>query len=230
MRFGFRKLLPRIGTAAVLVAVLVLSRSASAEYFQFGTTINIGAVAPVPTSVAGDGTANVVVTSAVGTPIVFTGLETNTTENLVGIDGGTDIVFGIIDFQVVNATPLQNISIPFTFNVTITDYPTDTVTVPEGSGVFQVTGLISGTIGAGRKVNMNNISFNPVAPILIGNDLYSMTLNQILPPGPVFPGAIGAHVEIVPEPSALALIGLGLVSLATPAVRRRMRLRRNGSQ
>jgi hypothetical protein len=122
---------------------------------------------------------------------------------------------------VVNATPLQAITIPFTIDVTITDYPTDTVGVPDGSGVFTVNGIISGTIGAGRKVNLNNIIVNPVAPILIGGDLYSMTFNTIVPPGPFFPGAIGAHVEVVPEPATLALLGLGAFAVAIPALRSR---------
>ncbi len=145
-------------------------------------------------SPVGNGTNNVVITTAGGTPIVFTGLDTVPPENLVGKDGGTDLVFALIDVQVVNATPQQNISIPFTFDVTITDYPTDNTTdgPPDGSGIFHISGSISGKLGPGRKVNMNNIVLNPVAPILIGGDLYSMNLNTIVPPGPFFAGAIGA--------------------------------------
>lgn len=142
-------------------------------------------------SIVGNGTSFVTVLTAGNTPINFEGLASVGPENLVGDDGGTDLVFGRIDVLVLNATPLQAISIPFTFDVTITDYPTDVVGVPDGSGVFSVSGLISGTIGAGRKVNMNNIVLNPVAPILIGGDLYTMTLNTIVPPGPFFAGVIG---------------------------------------
>ena len=210
----------------MLAAVAGFCRQAPAEYFQFSTTTTIGAVTPLPTNITGNGTNSAVITSSGGTLIVFSGLFTNMTENLVAFDGGTDLVFGSIDVQVLNATPQQNISIPFTFDVTITDYPTDTVTTPDGSGVFHVSGSISGKFGPGRKVNMNNIVLNPVSPILIGGDLYSMNLNTIVPPGPFFPGYIGAHVEIIPEPATFALFGLGLVGLATPAVRRWRKTRR----
>jgi hypothetical protein len=173
-------------------------------------------------SIAGNGTNFVQILTAGNTPINFTGLASVGPENLVSANGGTDIVFGLIDVAVINGTPLQNISIPFDFEVTITDYPTDTIGLPDGSGTFNVTGTISGTIGAGRKVNMSTIVVNPVAPILIGGDLYTMTFNTLVPPGPTFGGAIGAHVEVVvPEPATCVLLGLGVFAVAIPAVRRR---------
>jgi hypothetical protein len=215
--------LPRlVGACVMLAAVVGFCRQGSAEFFQFSTTTTIGAVTPVGSTIMNNGTDFVTILTPVPatTPIQFTGLASTGPENLVATDGGTDLVFGLIDVLVVNATPLQVISIPFTFNVTITDYATDINVNPQGSGIFVITGNISGTIGAGRKVNMSNIVVNPVAPILIGNDLYSMTFNTIVPPGPFFPGAIGAHVEIVPEPATCAMLGMGLVGLAFPAVRR----------
>jgi hypothetical protein len=217
-----RPLFPRLVGGCVLIAAMMgYCRQGSAEFFQFSTTTTIGAVAPVPMSIAGNGTNFVQILTAANTPISFTGLASIGPENLVSGDGGTDIVFGLIDVQVVNATALQNILIPFTFDMTITDYPTDLVGIPDGVGVFSISGVISGTIGAGRKVNMNNIVVNPVAPILIGNDLYTLTFNTLVPPGPFFPGAIGAHVEVVPEPATCVLLGLGVVAIAIPAVRRR---------
>lgn len=211
-----------IGACVMLAAVVGFCRQGSAEFFQFSTTTTIGAVTPVGSSIMNNGSNFVTIMTPVPatTPIQFTGLASTGLENLVATGGGTDLVFGLIDVLVVNATPLQAISIPFTFNVTITDYATDVVGVPQGSGVFAVNGVISGTIGAGRKVNLNNIVVNPVAPILIGNDLYSMNFNTIVPPGPFFPGAIGAHVEIVPEPTTYAMLGMGVVGLAIPALRR----------
>jgi hypothetical protein len=206
----------------MLAAVVGFCRQGSAEFFQFSTTTTIGAVTPVGSNIVGNNTNFVTIMTPIPatTPIQFTGLASTGVENLVATGGGTDLVFGLIDVLVVNATPLQNISIPFTFNVTITDYATDVVGVPQGSGVFAVNGVISGTIGAGRKVNLSNIVVNPVAPIAIGGDLYSMTFNTIVPPGPFFPGAIGAHVEIVPEPATYAMLGMGAVGLAIPALRR----------
>lgn len=215
-----------IGGCTLLVALVGFCRQGSAEFFQFSTTTEIGAVVPAPMSISGNNTDFVTLTTAGNTKIEFTGLATSPPENLVATNGGTDIVFGLVNVLVVNATPLQNLTIPFTFHVQIVDYPTDTVTVPEGSGTFDISGVMSGTIGAGRKINLANIVINPVAPILIGGDLYTMNFNTIVPPGPYFPGAIGAHVEIVPEPSSIALFGLGVLAVATPALRRRRGLLR----
>jgi hypothetical protein len=205
----------------MLAAVAGFCRQGSAEFFQFSTTTLIGAVVPVPMSITTNGTNFVTVMTPASTPIQFTGLASVGPENLVSGNGGTDIVFGLIDALVVNATPLQAIIIPFTYSVTITDYPTDVVGPPNGVGVFTITGQISGTVGAGRKVNLSNIVVNPVAPILIGGDLYSMTFNTVVPPGPFWPGAIGAHVEVIPEPATCVMLGIGAIGLALPALRRR---------
>lgn len=210
-----------VGACVMLAAVAGFCRQGSAEFFQFSTTTLIGAVVPVPMSITTNGTNFVTVTTPSSTPIQFTGLASFGLENLVATSGGTDIVFGLIDALVVNATPLQAITIPFTYSVTITDYPTDVVGVPNGVGVFTITGQISGTIGAGRKVNMSNIVVNPVAPILIGGDLYAMTFNTVVPPGPFWAGAIGAHVEVIPEPATCVMLGMGAIGLALPVLRRR---------
>ena len=216
-------LFPRvIGACVMLTALVGFARQSSADFFQFGTTVTLGAVAPPPSGLVGNGTASVSLSTALGTQIQFTGLQTTGLENLVAIGGGTDVVFGLIDTLVVNATPFENITIPFAFDLTVTDYPTDVVGVPNGSGVFQVTGTMSGTIGAGRKVNLNNIVVNPVANQVIGGSEYSVVFNTIVPPGPFFPGAIGAHVEIVPEPATWAMLGMGAIAMGY-AIRRRKR-------
>lgn len=216
-------LLPRvIGACVMLTALAGYCRPSSADFFQFGTTINLGAVVPAPNAIVGNGTDSVTLTTAALTNIQFTGLESSGPENLVATDGGTDVVFGLIDTLVVNATPLQNLTIPFTFDVTITDYPTDIMINPTGSAVFQVTGTMSGTIGAGRKVNLSNIVVNPVATQFIGGNEYSLVFNTVVPPGPFFPGAIGAHVEIVPEPATWAMLGMGALAIGC-VIRRRQR-------
>lgn len=220
-----RPLFPRLVGGCVLIAAMMgYCRQGSAEFFQFSTTTTIGAVAPVPISIVNNGSDFVTILTAANTPITFTGLSSVGPENLVSENGGTDLVFGRIEVFVVNLTAFQNITIPFTFDVTITDYPTDTIGIPDGVGTFSVSGVISGTIGAGRKVNMSNIVLNPVAPILIGGELYAMTFNggtPLVPPGPSFGGVIGAHVQVVPEPATCVLLGLGVVAVAIPAVRRR---------
>lgn len=212
-----------IGVCVMLTALVGFCRTSSADFFQFGTTVNIGAVVPAPNNLVGNGTSAVTLTTAGNTTIQFTGLDSSGPENLVAIDGGTDVVFGLIDVLVVNATPLQNLTIPFAFDLTITDYATDTVGVPTGNGVFQITGTMTGTVGAGRKVNLSNITVNPVANQFIGGNEYQVVFNTIVPPGPFFPGAIGAHVQVVPEPATWAMLGMGVVALGYAARRRTRR-------
>jgi hypothetical protein len=202
---------------------LVQASPASAEFFQFSTTTTLGAIVPAPTSVSNNGTPLVSVLTAGGTPISFEGLNTVGPENLDASGIGTDIVFSIIDVSVINASPLEAINIPFDIKVAVTDYTGDTTaSAITGSAIFSVTGTLSGTIGAGRKVNLNSVSFNPIASQVIGTDLYSFVINTFVPPGPFFPGAIGAHVTAnpVPEPGTMALLGVGAVGLVLPAIRR----------
>ncbi len=87
-----------------------------------------------------------------------------------------------------------------------------------------LTGTLSGTIGAGRAVNLNNLtnySFDgaPSKTVQIGSTLYNITTTAYQPPGPYSPpvglqppsglGALGAHFVAVPEPGSMALLSLG---------------------
>jgi hypothetical protein len=52
-----------------------------------------------------------------------------------------------------------------------------------------------------------------------------------VPPGIANAGAFGAHVEVVrvPEPGSVALLGMGVLALAVPAIGRRRRNRQRWS-
>jgi hypothetical protein len=87
-----------------------------------------------------------------------------------------------------------------------------------------------GKVGGGKQVNLSTNTYTP--PIIpgqvIGTEFYTFALNSYVPPGPIFPGTVGAHVQarIVPEPSTVALLGFGLLALATPALWRSRRISR----
>jgi hypothetical protein len=205
----------------MFVALIGHCRTASAEFFQYSTTTDIVTVVPAANTIMNNGTGFVTIMTSANTPIQFTGLDTSGPENLDATGIGTDIVFGLIDTLVVNATPLQPLSIEFIFHLTVDNYAGDTTaSTLEGSAIFDIHGTISGTIGAGRKVNMNNFAIDPIAPQLIGNDIYFLQINTLVPPGPFFNGAIGAHVSLIPEPATATLLGIGIIGLATPAIRR----------
>ncbi|REK19121.1 MAG: PEP-CTERM sorting domain-containing protein [Planctomycetota bacterium] len=206
----------------MLVAVMAYCRPASAEFFQYSTTTDIGAVVPAGSTVMDNSTNFVTIMTPASTPIQITGLDTTgQIENLDGSGIGTDIIFGLIDVLVVNATPGQTVSIEFTFHVNIDNYDGDTTaSTLLGSGTFDVHGTVSGTIGSGRKVNMSTFNIDPIPVMNIGGQPFELTINTLVPPGPFFSGAIGAHVTVIPEPATATLLGLGIFAMATPALRR----------
>jgi len=209
-------------------------QQASAEFFQFSTTVTAGALPP-GTSITNNGTAQVdIVTPAPAlTPITLYGLDSTALggDNIDAGSGGSDIVVANIKVLVNRNTPLQSpFTLPLTFHVNISDYSTDFGGVPNASGTFNVTGLVQGTIGPGTKVNLSSYTVDPIAPLTIGGEVYTLSLASYVPPGPLNLGAFGFHVAAraidVPEPSTLVLLGGAALILATPAIRRRRRTSR----
>jgi hypothetical protein len=149
-------------------------------------------------------------------------------DNIDGSGTGSDIVISAIQAVTTRTSPLENISIPYSFQLTIADYPTDTGGVSLHNGIFTINGILTGTVGAtggGKKVNIQNqfLSIIPASQT-IGNETYAVSSPSYVPPGPTNNGAFGLHVSSrtlpVPEPGTLALLGMGLFALATHAYRR----------
>jgi hypothetical protein len=97
------------------------------------------------------------------------------------------------------------------------------------TGSLTFTGTLNGTVSA-TSTNLTTTFGSPlVQSLLLGKDLYTVSLN--LPPGPSSTlGGIGAHVVVEsaqvknsPEPAGLVLAGLGapLVALGLWGRRRR---------
>jgi hypothetical protein len=146
--------------------------------------------------------------------------------------GGSDIVIGNISVAGLDHTfsPQQIVNIPYVLKVTISDYGSafTPVGIP-GTNFFTVTGRVTGTIGAGNRVNIstNTYGANPGA-IFIGTDQFALDLTRpqnYVPPGPSLAGTFSAHISgqlngNIPEPSTLTLAGFGLLSISIPAFRR----------
>jgi len=208
----------RLLTMSVVAALAVAAgaHQAAAEFFTFSTTV-------LPTSVTTPG--NVTVT--------LTPLSVNTPgDNLDATAPGTDMVFGSISVTGLTLTSvLEPINIPYTFQVSMSNYLAGNDAVPTGPPtIFNVSGVLTGTVGAGKKVNIANSYTFPTLTDTVGGELYHFSSLSYVPPGIFNSGAFGAHVEVgVPEPGTFALLALGSVALATPALRRVRRISQRAS-
>lgn len=214
-----------------LAMIAATCRPAAAQYFQYDTTLTLSNISPMESGLGGNGTDDVMLTTDMGTLIEFQALDSSVIfpDNLDSTGTGTDIVFGTIDVTTSNATPFENLSFDFDFKVDLSNYTTNSGGISDGLGTFHITGMLTGTIGAGLKLNLNTISVDPIPSQVIGGNTYSLVFQtqHFTPPGPIFPGAIGVHVtSVVPEPSTLTLMAAAALGLATTALRRRRKSRR----
>jgi len=214
-----------------LVALTGYAQRASAEFFQFGTTVSIlTPVMPPGSTIVG---VNPSVSPGIHTPdnvtITLIGQASNSPgDNLDATGFGSDIVFGSISVAGVTNVPipstLETISIPYVFHISVNDFTTATGAFADDSATFDISGIVSGTVGPGKRVNLSTNTYSPgnVLTKVIGGEHYTLSLNTYVPPGPTNPGFFGAHVtaRIVPEPGTITLLGFGALALAIPAYRR----------
>jgi hypothetical protein len=232
---SFGKTARRLGVAGLLalaIVVLPTARQARAEFFQFATTVTIlNGFLPPTSTVAGQNTATATLTTPAPNlvAIALQGAASNSPgDNVDGTTTGSDIVFANIAVtNLKNTTLLENVSIPYTFHIVVSDYPTFNSVGAIASASFDITGLMTGTVGklgGGKQVNIstNTLDAGNVLMKTIGTEIYTLSSFTYVPPGPFNPGAFGVHVtaRLVPEPSTVALLGIGLLALATPAWRR----------
>jgi len=217
---------------ALAIALGVGLPGARAEFFEFSTTVSISPVGTTPTTPPAviTGPNPVVVTQGsfvqvspswnfntpAGNNITLLPLQSNPLPPRQNAQGnGTDIVFGRIDPNTLSlATTNEPVAFNYSFSITVTDYPSAVSNASQGTGVFTVSGRISGNLG-NNQVNLGNQYFT-IPPItqVIGGATYTITSLAFLPPGLDNNGRFGAHiVTVVPEPTSLALCGIGAVGL-----------------
>lgn len=225
------KLLRLASVCMVVLAVMACAVPARAEFFQFNTTLAIlNSLMPPspPADVTNNNSAAVTIDldqfDAAAAVILITGQESNSpNDNIDGTGLGSDIVFGNIAVTTTNVpmTPFENVTIPYVFHLSITDYSSFSSALAVDSKTFDIKGEVTGSVGPGKKVNLstNTYDLGNVLSQQIGNEIYTLNLNFYVPPGPFNVGAFGVHVTAVPvpEPSTIALLGCGLMALATPA-------------
>jgi hypothetical protein len=113
---------------------------------------------------------------------------------------------------------------PYSLTLNITDGPTGQ------SGSLTFSGELTGTLSSGYALITNKFTGDVFQSKVIGDHLYTVALQSFAPPGPpsaTNPGSIGALVGVTPaaapEPSTLALGGVGLSLLGARWWRRRAR-------
>jgi hypothetical protein len=195
--------------AAALAVVLLWGTTARANLINWGYQ-----TAVFPGSVSAGSTSHV----------------TLSPESFHNAAGDTNIVAASL--QTFSGAPHSNPDVftssqgKYTIKITLTD--TDSST----SGFLLFKGQLQGNLSV-SSANVTNTFFAPTSlSIGLGNNLYTVTMGSYSPPGPPTDGnlgSIGASVtvrplkQLVPEPTSLALAGLGFGLAGLTGWKRRRR-------
>jgi hypothetical protein len=146
-----------------------------------------------------------------------TGFISLTNESSSNVIGDSDIVATNLQVHstATTAHPDTYTSKAYTLTLTLNDQASG------ASGTLAFGGELSGTATAGSANITNTFTGIGVQSLLLGDNLYTVTIGPYSPPGPpneVNSGSIGAHAMVVihhlPEPGAFVLGGIGLSLLA----------------
>jgi len=234
----------KLGTAlAVIVVGLATNAStASANFFEFSSSITIGATSGIATIAPGSNVASpgtITLTTTNGSVVTFTANQRSTVAaHLNGNPNpvtGSNANFGSVG-AVPAAVPVDTISIAFTYTVTITDFTAANTPLANanGTGTIQFTGLLSGDIGGGGvglqftnviAIPNTGVGSPPAGIVFIPSAInclaqpYSATA-----PDGIVNGVVAATftATTIPEPTSMTLLGLGGIGLIG-GYRRRMK-------
>lgn len=219
---------------AFVLGVGPATQSAQAQYFDFDGTISVSNVTS-GWGVSTPDSRTVVLTSPGGGTVTLavTPYNPTTGDSHLNATGGTDIRYSTITVDVKAGTPAsrQNLSFDFDYAITITNYASEIVDPSNpatGSGVFNISGILSGSIGAGASVNLHDLKSYAIAPMQqeIGGTTYIVTTGDDFffnkPGVGAETGSFSAHVA-VPEPVSMLSTALGFLGVGGLLARGRRR-------
>jgi len=191
--------------------------SARAEFFEYTTTVTIDTTAGSFTPAASiivNGVTTASITTPNGNQLILNSL--NSTPAIPHINGGglgADI--GVLNLNANAAFASETLGVNFTMTVTITDYA-GALVVPPTAGpnpnpvTFTFTGRIGGQLGNFQS-NLDLLTFAPSPSSAgVGGAQYIVELKNFASPGTDQDGRLTLHVTAaVPEPSSVAMLGLG---------------------
>jgi hypothetical protein len=227
-RIAFR--VAAVSALALVAGMGTELRRASAEFFDYTTTISVTPISGI-TNATGGGTPLVTLTTSGSDSITLQGNASSGPLHINAGTPGTDITFANIAVSVTDTSTAQDVSFDFVYTLNLTNFAEEAVGGPQqGTAQVLVSGTLSGSLGAGRKANINDLKNYATTPsnglVTMGGIPYTVTLNAYTPPGPDNPGAFGAHVvAAVPEPDAFVSLALGLVGVVGYVSRGRLRRR-----
>jgi hypothetical protein len=159
---------------------------------------------------------------------------TLTNQPLFSAVGNSDVIATHIGVNSTtpDATPDSFKSEPYTIKLLLKD------TASGASTTLNFSGMISGLVSA-HSANTSNVFNSPIQylGIHLGHNIYDVFIGPYTGPGPGggLSGSIGAHINVrsdgggggppsTPEPSSMALAGLGLAFSGLAAWRRRRQM------
>lgn len=222
----------RISLGALALALLIGVRPVRADYFTYSTSIDVDAASLEGLSSVSNNGSNAVVVNGNGFSVNLNG--TQIVDRVSGLGSGSNIVFATISVDTTESTPLVDpVGMNITFTLNLTDY-NGMVGPATGTGSVQVVTNLTGSVGAGRTVRLNNLRTYATVPadgnFQVGSTTYNADLflpglggANFTAPGADTIGTFGAQIRVaaVPEPSTVVLAGLGVAGLVGVRFRRR---------